>query len=91
MKSTAELATELRARAAAGESAPALLGWLRVSLGNRFSHVLFLHVLMEGIGLPLRVGREVENWIGLSPNGTLSDEDLVKLLQPWLSQHHHKA
>jgi len=86
MTASDRVITELRTRAASGEPPSTILRWLKDELRSDFSHVRFYHILMEAFGIPLVVLRDSENWVGLSPQGTESDQELNARMGRWISQ-----
>jgi hypothetical protein len=60
----------------------------RTLLGERFSSVTFMYVLMRAFEVEYTVARDAARWHEFHGGGprALSDADLEKLLAPWLGR-----
>ena len=74
----------LRSRATGGAKASELARWLRSYLAETFSVFDFIRYFKEAFGVPLSTLRDAEAWVGFSEDGTLTDEEFDRLLEPWL-------
>lgn len=41
--------------------------------------------LMRAFGVPLRYARDIEEWNGFWDKGSVSDDDVDRILEPWIA------
>ncbi|WP_089154635.1 hypothetical protein [Micromonospora sp. NBS 11-29] len=74
----------LRGKAADGQSAAEITGWLQRQLPPNSNFFMLATLLSAAFGIPVGVLRDVENWAGLGGHGTMNDEQLEQLIGPYL-------
>ncbi|MBB1158983.1 MULTISPECIES: hypothetical protein [Amycolatopsis] len=80
-------AEELRLADVCGRGATEVAREARSLLGERFSSVTFMYVLMRAFEVEYTAARDAALWHEFhSGTRALSDDDLEKLLAPWLSR-----
>ena len=77
-----EIRRELARMARDGSEPVDLIRWLHEEMGDRFSEFTMVAALFEVFDLPLLSVRRAGGWVGLSPNGYLSDDEVNELLKP---------
>lgn len=43
--------------------------------------------LVKAFNISLREARDIEGWIGFEGTGTTTDQDIDRLLEPWIAQY----
>ncbi|MFG1645959.1 hypothetical protein ACGFMK_37255 [Amycolatopsis sp. NPDC049252] len=80
-------ADELRLGNVVGRGATEMAREARTLLGERFSSVTFMYVLMRAFEVEYIAARDAARWHEFHDGPrTLSDADLEKLLAPWLDR-----
>ncbi|MGW4847678.1 hypothetical protein [Nocardia brasiliensis] len=78
---------ELQVRAVLGANGVELSTWLRDELAkdsSGFTHFRFISCMNPALGIPIRVLKNIYDWIGFEPDGKLTDDELNTILAPYL-------
>lgn len=73
---------ELRSGAVAGRPVVEILVWLRDALGPQMTYFQFMGYLFKAFEIPVERLRMLELWVGVTPGGRLSDDEVEALLAP---------
>ncbi|WP_340687361.1 hypothetical protein LCL61_14850 [Amycolatopsis coloradensis] len=85
-------AEELKLTDVMGHGATGVAREARTLLGDRFSSVTFMYVLMRAFEVEYMAARDASRWHEFHGGPyALSDADLEALLAPWLGSHRRPA
>ncbi len=79
-----DIVQRLRLKAAAGQDATSIVGWLFEELGKGATMFSVMHRMRLAFKIPIITLRDIEDWVGFGHGGHLSDDALNELINPFM-------